>query len=121
QTHVSYAYIVPILVVAAAVSAWRHRGADTAATPDDPPDQPRTYRRPALVAGGVLIVTWFQPVWEQLSGDGEGNLSRLIRAADGTDVSLGFSNAVKLTAAFVALPPWSGRQGFRSTIEPSGI
>jgi hypothetical protein len=31
------------------------------------------------------------------------------------------ANAVKLTAAFVALPPWAGRQGFRSTIEPSGI
>ena len=124
QTHVSYAYIVPILVVAALVGAWRHHPADTvdtAPTPDDPPDEPRGYRRPAIVAGAVLAVTWFQPVWEQLFGDGEGNLSRLIRAADGTDVSLGFTNAVKLTAAFVALPPWSGRQGFRSTIEPSGI
>jgi hypothetical protein len=118
QTHVSYAYIVPILVVAAALSAWRHR---TAVTGGDQPDHPRTYRRPAIIAGGVLVVTWFQPVWEQLFGDGEGNLSRLIRAADGTDVSLGFRNAVKLTAVFVALPPWSGRQGFRSTIEPSGI
>jgi hypothetical protein len=118
QTHVSYAYILPILVVGAATSAWHNR---TAAAADDSPDQPRTYRRPGIRAGGVLLVTWFQPLWEQLVGAGEGNLSRLARAADGNGVTLGFANALKLTAAFVALPPWSGRQGFRATIEPSGI
>jgi hypothetical protein len=118
QTHVSYAYILPILVVGAATSAWHNR---TAAAADDSPDQPRTYRRPGIRAGGVLLVTWFQPLWEQLFGAGEGNLSRLARAADGNGVTLGFANALKLTAAFVALPPWSGRQGFRATIEPSGI
>jgi hypothetical protein len=114
QTHVSYAYILPILVIAAAARAWATRVSSDL----ERSDPVRGY---SLTAAAVLVVTWFQPVWEQFFGKGEGNLSRLARAAGGTDISLGLTNAVKLTAAFVALPPWSGRQGFRSTIEPSGI
>lgn len=118
QTHVSYGYIVPILVVFAAARGWlRHAGLG-AATPS--PGGAGT-AVPVRATAVVLALTWFQPVWEQLFGEGQGNLIRLARAAGGTDVTLGFTNAVTLTGAFIALPPWAGRQGFRDTIEPSGI
>ena len=120
QTHVSYAYIAPILVVTAVaagvaaletprVATLRRRAGD------------RAVRRTAAWTAGVLAFAWFQPVFEQVFGPGQGNLVRLARAARGTDIALGGGNAVRLTAALVALPPWAGRQGFADTIRPSGI
>ncbi|HWL44625.1 MAG TPA: hypothetical protein VNQ73_16915 [Ilumatobacter sp.] len=120
HTHLSYAYILPTLVAAAVVTAVVRLPAPrrdrVRAWPAD-----RGVRRTAGWTALVLAVTWFQPVFEQIFGDGQGNLVRLARASRGTDVTLGGGNAVRLTAAFIALPPWAGRQGFADTIAPSGI
>ena len=110
QTHVSYAYILPLLVVAAAALGFAGL-----------PAPRRVAWRTAAPTAAVLAAAWIQPVYEQLFGPGEGNLSRLARAAGGTEITLGGANAARLTAAFVALPPWAGRQGFADTIAPSGI
>lgn len=120
QTHLSYAYMLPILVVAALVTAVvglaAPRRAALGALAGDP-----GVRRTAAWTAGVLALTWCQPVYEQLFGAGQGNLSRLARASGGGEIALGATNAVRLTAAFIALPPWAGRQGFADTIQPSGI
>lgn len=120
QTHLSYAYVL-VVVSATAV------GLGVAGLPSPRRDSLRaavtdaSARRTWWATGAVLAVTWFQPVWQQLFGPGDGNLVRLVRSAGGTEVAVGFANAVKLVAAFVSLPPWAGRQGFAGTLEPSGL
>lgn len=120
QTHLSYAFILPILVttaiVAALVGLAAPRAVSIRALVGD-----SGVRRTAVWTAGLTVLAWLQPIGEQLFGPGQGNFVRLARAARSTDIALGAANAVRLTAAFVALPPWAGRQGFADTIEPSGI
>lgn len=115
QTHVSYAYILAVLGLTVALARV---------------SQLEPSRPAAVLAGlrsraarwtyAVLAVAWVQPVIEQLFGEGEGNMSRLVRHASGGDVNVGVRNAVKLAGAVFTLPPWWTRQGFADTIQPSG-
>jgi hypothetical protein len=41
----------------------------------------RPFSRVGWVTGAVLVVDWIQPLIEQVSGEGEGNLSRVARGA----------------------------------------
>lgn len=115
QTHVSYTYILAVLgttvLVALVIELGRPGRAEIAGA---------LRSRPALWSYGVLTLAWVQPVIEQLFGDGEGNLSRLVRSASGGDVTVGMRNAVRLAGAVFTLPPWWTRQGFADTIQPSG-
>jgi hypothetical protein len=114
QTHVSYGILVPVLIawavlgLALAVRARRRTGrADAAAGGAD-------LRRWVLVALVVGAVCWSQPVAEQLFGPGEGNLSRLVRAASEEGAGpIGLGKATRLTGAVVGLPPWWVRPSFR--------
>jgi hypothetical protein len=73
QTHLSYALLVPGLLVVAAVGY----GFDLAR------ERERRQRRvPWMVAAGVVAAAcWAQPVIEQFTGSGEGNLAALARSA----------------------------------------
>jgi hypothetical protein len=120
QTHLSYAYILAIVVLggcALGVAGLPAPRRDTVAAAVRSPGAARTAAWTAM----VLAVTWWQPLYEQLFGPGEGNLSRLVRASRGTDVVVGFANSVRLTAAFVCWPPFATRPGFEHTLDPSGI
>lgn len=115
QTHISYAYIA-VVVMAAALAV---------ALPSIP--SPRTAwfgeqlrSRAVLWSAVVLVVAWIQPVIEQFTSEGEGNLSRLLKSAGGTDVAVGFGNAFRMVSAVFALPPWWTRWGFADTIQPAG-
>lgn len=115
QTHISYAYILGTLTpVAIALAWWNERVAGRNVT------RQRIVRglrgRTARISYAVLAVVWIQTVVEQLFGEGQGNLSRLVSNSGGGDVTLGFANAVKIVAAIVALPPWWLRRGFSSTV-----
>ena len=110
QTHISYAYILSILIAGALATAWFvHR-----------PSAGSIWRelrsRTALVSLGVFVVVWFPSFYEQLFGAGQGNLSRLATNSGGGDLTLGASNAARITGAIVAMPPWWTRWGFSSTI-----
>ena len=116
QTHVSYAYIAVALVGTAVVAAvvWAPRPLGTWLR--------GLGRAPATWwSVGVAAAVWIQPVIEQLTGEGEGNLSRLAASAGGTDVSVGLPNAFRMVSAVFALPPWWTRWGFAHTIEPAGL
>ena len=120
QTHLSYAYIVPwMLLVAGALAVAGLAPPRIAALRELA--RSAGVRRCAAWTAAVLTAAWAQPVYEQLFGPGQGNLARLARAARASDVALGLGNAVKVTAAFVVLPPWAGRQGFADTIRPAGV
>ena len=110
QTHISYAYILVMLIGAALVTAWFvHRPSATSM-------RHSLRSRTALVSVGVFVMVWFPSFYEQLFGAGQGNLSRLATNSGGGDLSLGVANATRITGAIIALPPWWMRWGFASTV-----
>jgi hypothetical protein len=123
QTHVASLYITAALGVAiAAVGATRLRaharregillGAAIA-------DTVRT--GPALGVAIVAALAWIQPIVEQVSGPGTGNLQRLAGAAGGGDLTVGAATATKIVAAVTALWPWWGRWGWEDSVRSTPV
>ena len=118
QTHLVFSYLVPVLLVFAVTCAlarrWR-RG----------PQRFADLRAPTRNSLIVLAVLWFQPLWEQFFGDGQGNMSRLLQTAVGGGSSgsetttTGLALAVRQMGAVLALPPFWGRGGFNTSIPGS--
>jgi hypothetical protein len=73
-------------------------------------------RRITAVSGAVLAIAWVQPVIEQVTGPGEGNLRRLATNAGGGELTVGAASAVKIVAAVVAIPPGWTRWGFEDAV-----
>ena len=113
QTHISYAYILSMLIATALGTAWFvHR-------PDWASIRSWLRSRTALVSVGVFVVVWLPSFYEQLFGTGQGNLSRLAANSGGGDLTLGLNTATRITSAVIALPPWWMRSGFATTV-PNG-
>jgi len=111
QTHISYAYVLGALLVAAVgVAWWTHRPVERTAV-----WQGLTSRTAGITAA-VLVLCWVQPLYEQFFGEGRGNLTRLASNAGGGDVTLGLADATKITGAIIALPPWWMRSGYSTTV-----
>lgn len=115
QTHISYAYIAVVVVGAALIVAIPRIPSPRGAWLRE-----QVGARATIVSAVVLGLAWVQPVIEQLTSDGEGNLSRLVRSASGTDVAVGLGNAFRMVSAVFALRPWWTRWGFQDTIRPAG-
>jgi hypothetical protein len=107
QTHVSYLPLVAALAVGAAVMAVLSVRRSTARV---------AWRVPLTLAVVVAVLAWAQPVVEQLTGEGEGNLSRLARAAvaDGQG-AIGAERAVRIVAE-VLIGPWFTRGSYESAV-----
>ena len=111
QTHIGYAYVGAALV-ALIVVAWTvrvRRGSEP------------EWRRSAALTGAVVAIAWAQPLWEQLFGEGQGNLSRLATSAGGGDLTIGAGNAVRLLGAVLVVPPWWTRFGFADAVLPAPL
>lgn len=115
QTHISYAYIAVVVVVAALIVAVPSIPAPRTAWLGE-----QVRSRAVAWSAAVFVLAWTQPVVEQLTSEGEGNLSRLLKSAGGTDVAVGIGNAFRMVSAVFALPPWWTRWGFADTIQPAG-
>jgi hypothetical protein len=117
QTHLSYAVLVPALgawaVLGLVLELRRRRRLD----PGSWPMLRRRARWAATVGGAVLAVCWAQPLVEQFTSDGKGNLSRLVEgnSADTT----GFRLGVQLVASVASVPPWWLRPSLREAWLPS--
>jgi hypothetical protein len=108
QTHVAYTFLAPTVVLAGLAvalltdrGAWRRLGA------------------PVAWAGGVVLLAWAQPLWQNWAGPGPGNLGRLVGAATGrygASAVIGIEDSLRYTAAVVALPPWILRPSFGATL-----
>ena len=108
QSHLSYVYLAPLIVIAGLVlhlvavrGAWR------------------PLLRPVAWSAAVAAVAWAQPLWQQVRGPGPGNLDLLVGAASGrygTSDAIGLPLATRIVGAVVALPPWFLRPSFASTI-----
>ncbi len=116
QTHLSYALLVPALVLwggaALAFSLWRARRRRPAAWPR----QRRRALRSLAISLGVLALCWIQPVIEQFTSDGRGNLSRLVETSRDSGVATaGFGYATKAVASVLSLAPFWLRPSFDET------
>ena len=115
QTHISYIYaLVVISTGAMAVAWWPHRR-------ERPSGVLRMIPRRQLTLGAaVFAICWVQPVIEQLTSSGQGNLARLVTHAGGGDVQVGLGNSLRLSARVLFEPPWRLRTMF-STLIPVAV
>jgi hypothetical protein len=116
QTHISYAYIIVAWAATAVAAGWFvHRPVPRASV------AAAFGSRTAIVTGVVAVLLWFQPLYEQFLGEGEGNLSRLVRSSGGGEITLGLADATRITGTIYALPPWWTRAGFSGTVQATPL
>jgi len=71
-------------------------------------------------AAAVALVAWAQPLIEQFTSEGDGNLTRLVRTtAQNPDTTIGYSRAVQMVAKVLLFPPWWLRPSFGRAWLPS--
>jgi len=119
QTHLSYALLVPLLgawAVAGLLVELRRR---RVAEPGSSSNERRDLVRWSAAAGVVLLVCWLAPLIEQFTGEGRGNLSRLVESAGDQGETIGFALGTRLAASVIALPPWWFRDSFRDAVDAS--
>jgi hypothetical protein len=88
QTHLSYSLLVPgitVVVLGALVI--------------------RREIRWALATSAAALVVWAQPLYEQLAGDGEGNIAGLLGSADHGMRTPGWGKAIRAFGGTIAVPP----------------
>lgn len=115
QTHVGYAVLVPVL------AAWGVGAGAIRLMRSGAPDQDRgalrgRVLRSAGAAAAVALVCWAQPLYEQLFGDGRGNLGRLLSSVGAPGETVGLSDAPRYVASVLALPPWWFRPSMSETL-----
>ena len=110
QTHISHAVLVTVLVlVSGGLCAWAVRRAG----------EPVAWRRPVVVAGLVGLVAWAQPLFEQFTGEGDGNMSRILDAGSvGGATPIGWDRAPRLMAEIMVRGPWYTRDSYGRAIPP---
>jgi hypothetical protein len=115
QTHLSYIIMVPLLGVWAifglVVALRRERGQ----APDAWAGRRRRALRYTAVGGAVLAVCWIQPLIEQFTSDGRGNITRLLDSARSPTETIGFGFGTRVVATVVSLPPWWFRPSMNDT------
>lgn len=100
QTHLSYGPVLAVLGLSAAIAVavrWRMH-----------PRRRGRIRRVAAGAALLTLVLWAQPLAEQLTADGEGNLERLVDASTtDRDESIGPALGVEIAGTLLSpLPAW---------------
>ena len=106
QTHLSYVLLVPLL------GAWGIFGLtvalrrDCGEAPDAWPGRRGRALRYTAVGGAVLAVCWIQPLIEQFTADGRGNMTRLLDSARSQTETIGIGFGTRVLATVVSLPPW---------------
>ena len=109
QTSLSYALLVPGLIVWSLVGLGLHlrRAADD--DPDARGRQRQRARRQGMVALAVVAVCWAQPLWEQFTGAGVGNLSLLARMSGRSLTRLSPVDTAVNALEVASVPPRSAR------------
>jgi hypothetical protein len=119
QTHLSYAILVPLLGVWAVVGVSLVLRGDRRRDPSSWAALRGRAIRSGVIAAAVFVVCWLQPLIEQFTADGDGNMTRLVRHARDPKVkTVGFDFGIRAVASVVSLPPWWLRPSFEDTFAP---
>ena len=116
QTHLGYAYLVPAMILTALAGLYvvhRRRWATDAEVRDDDLSAIRRSGCRAVIVGVVL---WWQPIVEQLFGEGRGNMARIITSTGGDEPVIGLRIGTRILAGLLALPPWWNRSSFLQSV-----
>ena len=119
QTHLSYALLVPLLGVWGIIGLVVGLRGERSREPDAWAARRARALRYTAVGGVVLAVCWIQPLIEQFTSDGSGNLTRLVdssRSSKAGTIGLGFGTRV--VATVVSLPPWWFRPSMKDAFAP---
>ncbi|HEY4402030.1 MAG TPA: hypothetical protein VGO38_08370 [Acidimicrobiia bacterium] len=119
QTHLSYALLVPLLaawgIVGLFIGLRRQRGRE----PDVWAARRARALRVGAVAAVVFAVCWIQPLIEQFTSDGSGNLTRLVESGRSTKAgTIGVGFGTRVVATVVSLPPWWFRPSLKDAFAP---
>jgi hypothetical protein len=107
QTHLSYALIVPLLGAWGLAGLILHARAERRRDWSSWVTQRRRTLRFGIAAGVGLAVCWIQPLIEQFTSDGDGNLTRLVDNARNSKAgTIGIGFGTRVVATVVSLPPW---------------
>ena len=119
QTHLSYALLVPLLGAWGIVGLVIGLRGEHRREPDAWVARRARALRAVAIGGVVLAVCWIQPLIEQFTSDGSGNLTRLVdnaRSSKAGTIGLGFGTRV--VATVVSLPPWWFRPSMHDAFAP---
>jgi hypothetical protein len=111
QTHISYTYILAFLIGTSLLTLWwMNRTIEWRRLPE------LLRSRISVITIAVLAVLWAHPLYEQFFGEGQGNLSRLVTNSSGGSLTLGPTDATRITSSIMALPWWWTRPGYSTTV-----
>jgi hypothetical protein len=109
QTSLSYALLVPGLIVWSLVGLGLHLRRSGEGEADARAGLRPRARRRGLAALAVVAVCWAQPIWEQLTGEGVGNISLLARTSGRSLSRLSPLDTVVNAVEVAAVPPRAAR------------
>ncbi|HKA92440.1 MAG TPA: hypothetical protein VKE97_01455 [Acidimicrobiia bacterium] len=119
ESHLSYAVLVPVLGVLAVLLLVLRLRADGRRNARHRAIGWRTVWPYGAAAAAVLVVCWTQPLIEQFTSTGDGNLTLLARSAtESRAPTAGFGFGASAVAAVATLPPWWFRPSFSDTFRP---
>jgi hypothetical protein len=106
QTHLSYAVLITTLAAWGLLGLGLHLRRRRRTDPESWPALRRSALRAGLVALVVAAVCWGQPVYEQLTGEGTGNFSRLAANMTSADETIGIKLGTRAVADVMTVPPY---------------
>jgi hypothetical protein len=121
QSHLSYVSLVALLGVWVVVGLALELRARRARDPHHWPALRRRTLQISMISAGVFAACWLQPLIEQFTSDGKGNLSRLAGSARGSGDAIGPSVGTRIVAGVVARPPWWLRPSFHERVGASSL
>jgi hypothetical protein len=103
EANLGFGLVVPgvalTTVWALTLTLRRHHQAD----PQGWPALRQRIRRTVLIAAAVALICWIQPLIEQFTSDGQGNLTRIAQGLTSVNATVGFREAVRLFAGVTAV------------------
>ncbi len=106
ETNLSYGLLVLVLWVWAAAGLFLHLRRTRGAEAETWPALRLRAVRTGIVATVVFVVCWTQPIIEQFTSKGDGNLTRIVEGLPMIKHTLGLSDALRLVGGVAAVPPW---------------
>jgi hypothetical protein len=107
QTHLSYALLVPALSAWAVLGLFVDLRDRRCREPQSWPELRQRVQKVGAIACALFALCWAQPIVEQFTGEGTGNLSRLVQGAgDPASATAGYGRGLRVVASVVGLPPW---------------